>query len=77
MKLVADAIKAGIFNDLGSGSNVDLCVITKVAASCLSPVHLARWLPLLACSQIVALFFFQVVRIRFVCAGYAIRMVLR
>ena len=24
-----DAIKAGIFNDLGSGSNVDLCVITK------------------------------------------------
>jgi len=27
--LVARAIKAGIFNDLGSGSNVDLCVITK------------------------------------------------
>ena len=27
--MVADAIKAGIFNDLGSGSNVDLCVITK------------------------------------------------
>jgi 20S proteasome subunit beta 2 len=26
--LVARAIKAGIFNDLGSGSNVDLCVIT-------------------------------------------------
>lgn len=27
-KLVRDAIAAGIFNDLGSGSNVDLCVIT-------------------------------------------------
>ncbi|KAI9006132.1 nucleophile aminohydrolase [Gaertneriomyces semiglobifer] len=29
MELVKDAISAGIFNDLGSGSNVDLCVITK------------------------------------------------
>lgn len=27
--LVAKAIRAGIFNDLGSGSNVDVCVITK------------------------------------------------
>jgi len=27
--LVAKAIRAGIFNDLGSGSNVDLCVIKK------------------------------------------------
>lgn len=27
--LVADAIRAGVFNDLGSGSNVDLCVIRK------------------------------------------------
>lgn len=26
-ELVADAIKAGIFNDLGSGSNVDLTAI--------------------------------------------------
>jgi 20S proteasome subunit beta 2 len=25
----AEAIKAGIFNDLGSGSNVDVCVIEK------------------------------------------------
>ena len=25
--LVAKAIRAGIFNDLGSGSNVDICVI--------------------------------------------------
>lgn len=29
IKLVAQAIKAGIFNDLGSGSNVDICVITR------------------------------------------------
>ena len=27
--LVSEAIQAGIFNDLGSGSNVDVCVITK------------------------------------------------
>ncbi|KAK0180379.1 hypothetical protein PV327_006023 [Microctonus hyperodae] len=26
-ELVADAIRAGVFNDLGSGSNVDICVI--------------------------------------------------
>jgi 20S proteasome subunit beta 2 len=29
MALVAAAIRSGIYNDLGSGSNVDLCVITK------------------------------------------------
>ncbi len=29
MQLAKDAISAGIFNDLGSGSNVDLCVIKK------------------------------------------------
>ena len=29
MALVARAIRSGIFNDLGSGSNVDLCIITK------------------------------------------------
>ncbi|XP_044170866.1 proteasome subunit beta type-10-like isoform X8 [Acropora millepora] len=28
-KLVCDAIAAGIFNDLGSGSNVELCIVTK------------------------------------------------
>lgn len=27
--IVREAIEAGIFNDLGSGSNVDVCVITK------------------------------------------------
>jgi 20S proteasome subunit beta 2 len=30
-ELVKNAIKAGIFNDLGSGSNVDLCVIRNVS----------------------------------------------
>ncbi|KAI9837425.1 MAG: proteasome core particle subunit beta 2 [Sclerophora amabilis] len=29
IKLAAEAIQAGIFNDLGSGSNVDVCVITE------------------------------------------------
>lgn len=29
MALVAKAIRSGVYNDLGSGSNVDLCVITK------------------------------------------------
>lgn len=28
-KVVRDAIAAGVFNDLGSGSNIDLCVIRK------------------------------------------------
>jgi len=28
-QLVRDAIAAGIFNDLGSGSNIDLCIIRK------------------------------------------------
>ena len=29
VQLAAEAIQAGIFNDLGSGSNVDVCVITE------------------------------------------------
>ena len=36
-KLVRDAIAAGIFNDLGSGSNVDLCIITKDGIEYLRP----------------------------------------
>ncbi|KAJ8384879.1 hypothetical protein AAFF_G00196870 [Aldrovandia affinis] len=36
-QLVSDAISAGIFNDLGSGSNIDLCVITKGAVDYLRP----------------------------------------
>merc|ERR1712086_791383 len=29
VQLVVDAIEAGIYNDLGSGSNVDVCIIKK------------------------------------------------
>lgn len=41
-KLVRDAIAAGIFNDLGSGSNVDLCVITKDKVDYLRPYEIAN-----------------------------------
>ncbi|KAI9732822.1 MAG: proteasome core particle subunit beta 2 [Cirrosporium novae-zelandiae] len=33
VKLASSAIQAGIFNDLGSGSNVDVCVITSEKAT--------------------------------------------
>lgn len=33
IELVSQAIQAGIFNDLGSGSNVDVCVITKAGVN--------------------------------------------
>lgn len=36
-KLVADAIRAGVFNDLASGSNVDLCIIRKGSVDYLRP----------------------------------------
>jgi 20S proteasome subunit beta 2 len=35
VKLCSEAILAGIFNDLGSGSNVDVCVITPEKATLL------------------------------------------
>ena len=35
VKLASDAIQSGIFNDLGSGSNVDVCVITGEKAQLL------------------------------------------
>ncbi|XP_044177101.1 proteasome subunit beta type-7-like [Acropora millepora] len=41
-KLVRDAIAAGIFNDLGSGSNIDLCVITKEGTEYLRPYDVAN-----------------------------------
>ncbi|XP_017138150.1 proteasome subunit beta type-7 [Drosophila miranda] len=40
--LVRDAIAAGIFNDLGSGSNVDLCVIRKDGVEYLRNYELAN-----------------------------------
>ena len=42
MQLVRDAIASGIFNDLGSGSNVDLCVITKDGAEYMRPYDVAN-----------------------------------
>jgi len=36
-KLVCDAISAGIFHDLGSGSNIDLCVITREGVDYIRP----------------------------------------
>jgi len=46
--LVGQAIEAGIFNDLGSGSNVDICVITKEGHKLTRgvAVHNKRSLPL-------------------------------
>ncbi|EZA62723.1 hypothetical protein DMN91_006822 [Ooceraea biroi] len=39
--LVADAIRAGVFNDLASGSNVDLCVIRKSGVEYIRPYDTA------------------------------------
>lgn len=36
-QLVRDAIASGIYNDLGSGSNIDLCVISKNKLDFLRP----------------------------------------
>ena len=41
-KLVRDAIAAGVFNDLGSGSNIDLCVITKSGVNHYRPYEVAN-----------------------------------
>lgn len=40
--LVRDAIAAGIFNDLGSGSNVDVCVIRKGSVDYIRPFEIAN-----------------------------------
>merc|ERR1712224_757129 len=41
-QLVRDAIAAGVFNDLGSGSNIDLCVITKDNVDYIRPHDVAN-----------------------------------
>ncbi|XP_053983092.1 proteasome subunit beta type-7 [Hylaeus volcanicus] len=41
-ELVADAIRGGVFNDLCSGSNVDLCVIRKGSVDYLRPYDVAN-----------------------------------
>lgn len=45
MRLARDAVRGGIFNDLGSGSNVDLCVITKDGAEDIRPYEVANVRP--------------------------------
>ncbi|XP_075212726.1 proteasome beta2 subunit [Lycorma delicatula] len=40
-KLVRDAIAGGIFNDLGSGSTIDICVIRKGSVDYIRPYELA------------------------------------
>ncbi|XP_018007004.1 proteasome subunit beta type-7 [Hyalella azteca] len=40
--MVRDAIAAGIFNDLFSGSNVDMCVITRDGATHVRPYEVAN-----------------------------------
>ncbi|XP_054720912.1 proteasome subunit beta type-7-like [Uloborus diversus] len=39
MRLVRDAIAGGIFSDLGSGSNIDLCVITMSGCKFIRPLE--------------------------------------
>uniref|UniRef100_A0A8C3PPM9 Proteasome subunit beta n=1 Tax=Calidris pygmaea TaxID=425635 RepID=A0A8C3PPM9_9CHAR len=41
-QLVRDAIAAGIFNDLGSGSNIDICVISKNKLDFIRPYDVAN-----------------------------------
>ncbi|XP_016350026.1 proteasome subunit beta type-7-like [Sinocyclocheilus anshuiensis] len=41
--LVRDAISAGIMNDLGSGSNVDLCVIRKNGTEYIRPFESSNY----------------------------------
>ena len=40
--MVRDAIAGGIFNDLGSGSNVDICVITRDKTEYIRPYEEAN-----------------------------------
>lgn len=44
-KLVRDAIAAGVFNDLGSGNNIDICVIKKDETEYLRPYEVANVQP--------------------------------
>ncbi|XP_054249435.1 proteasome subunit beta type-7 [Indicator indicator] len=41
-QLVRDAIAAGIYNDLGSGSNIDICVISKSKLNFIRPYDVAN-----------------------------------
>ena len=50
-KLVSQAIRSGIYNDLGSGSNVDLCIIYKDKVSQTCGCSLCPPQPLMSCSS--------------------------
>ena len=39
--MVRNAIAAGVFNDLGSGNNISLCVVTKERADYLGNYEIA------------------------------------
>ena len=54
-KLVRDAIAAGIFNDLGSGSNVDICIITAAGVECVADPTLSLSLSLSLASFFLSL----------------------
>ena len=49
-KLVARAIRSGIYNDLGSGSNVDLCIIYKDKVRQIRRPFICTPQPMLGCS---------------------------
>jgi len=42
VELVSEAVQSGIFNDLGSGSNVDVCVISKAALAARQTIKVMR-----------------------------------
>jgi|GEM_PF-7030279 len=41
-EIVSQAVQAGVFNDLGSGSYVDLCIIRKGSVEYLRPYVMAN-----------------------------------
>ncbi|RWS06165.1 proteasome beta2 subunit-like protein [Dinothrombium tinctorium] len=41
-KLVRDSVAAGIFNDLGSGNNIDMCIITRDGVDYMRPYEEAN-----------------------------------
>lgn len=39
---MADAVRAGVFNDLGSGNTIDMCVIRKGSTEYIRPYEVAN-----------------------------------
>ena len=39
---MADAVRAGVFNDLGSGNTIDMCVIRKGSTEYIRPYEIAN-----------------------------------